>query len=86
MKHILALTLLLSFSAFAHDGQDGNGPILDVSPAERKACIFLNQEQVGSGSDLLIFEDGGETHYFSRELLKPKCCAIGAITCRITDK
>lgn len=86
MKHILALTLLLSFNAFAHDGQEGNGPVLNVSMPERQACMVMAREvKSGLEGDLITVSYGGESHYFSRELLKPKCCAVGIMNCMITD-
>ena len=84
MNKFFLFTLLLSFNAFP--GQEGNGPVLNVSSTERKACILIaNEYIVGTYDDLLIFEDQGETHYLSREALKPKCCAIGAMNCLLRD-
>lgn len=86
----LAFSLLLSMHAFASQedpgpsimGQEGNGPILNISMVERKGCMQLALEnRTGYEDDLLFIEADGETHYLSREALIPKCCALGLINC-----
>lgn len=95
MKMFLAFSLLLSIHAFAGQedpgpsiiGQEGNGPVLNISMVERKGCLHLAQEiRSGHEDDLLIIEADGETHYLSREALIPKCCAVGLLNCSLFKK
>ncbi len=78
MKILATITVLvlLAFNAFAHDGQEGNGPVLTISKAEREACILIEVNKVIA--DPIIMNVDGETVVISLEEVMPKCCAISA--------
>lgn len=70
----LALFLLSSF-VWAHDGQEGSGTILDISPAERIACLTLELTP-GKRDPYVYVSYMGENLIFVREELEPKCRAL----------
>ncbi len=71
---VMLILFLLSFQAFAHDGQDGNGPVMNISLAEREACLILKMDT--SDSEFIQISKDGEDFFFYKDELKPKCCAL----------